>query len=366
VILTCIFPPDIGGPATSVPQIATSLQEHGHSPGIVTLAETTDSKADDPCEVVRIPRALPWPRRALAVVRAATAMQSDVVLANGLHSESALIRRVPVVQKVVGDWAWERARNAGHTDVAVDDFAHASLPVKAQAVRRLRTLVTRTAKLVIVPSEYLRSLVAHWGVDQDRVRVIPNAAPRISDFTHSQSRSTRALFVGRLVPWKHLDHAIEVLPRFRNLGLDVIGTGPAQRVLERVARDSGVEGRVSFLGAMPRDAVLNKMRTARFLVLPSSYEGMPHVVLEAFASGLPVVASDVGGIPELVNDRATGFLYEFGNRDALCKAVRAAMDDDGAVSVAHAAAQVASRLTPSLIAKETGQALKDVARAEVG
>jgi hypothetical protein len=67
-----------------------------------------------------------------------------------------------------------------------------------------------------------------------------------------------------------------------------------------------------------------------------------------------------------VNDRATGFLYEFGNRDALCKAVRAAMDDDGAVSVAHAAAQVASRLTPSLIAKETGQALKDVARAEVG
>ena len=118
-ILTGIFPPDIGGPATSVPQIVTCLEDEGHSVSVVALAERTDRSRDDSCEVVRVARALPWPRRALAVLRATAALRPDVVLANGLHLESAFLRRIPVVQKIVGDWAWERATNAGRT---TDDF----------------------------------------------------------------------------------------------------------------------------------------------------------------------------------------------------------------------------------------------------
>jgi glycosyltransferase involved in cell wall biosynthesis len=151
-----------------------------------------------------------------------------------------------------------------------------------------------------------------------------------------------------------------VLPHFDNLGLDVIGTGPAQGAFEGVASDVGVKNRVAFLGAMSRDAVLERMRTARFLVLPSSYEGMPHVVLEAFASGLPVVASNVGGVPEVVRDRATGFLYEFGDLAGLRDKIGTVMHDEVATSVAQAAAQFASRLTPASTARATSEVLQDV------
>ena len=135
-VLTGIFPPDIGGPATSVPDLVRQLARHEREVAVVTLADDPAPIDADPCLVVRIPRRTARLRRVLEFVRAVNRTKPDIVLANGMHMESALIVGVPVVQKIVGDWAWERSRNRGWTAVGVEALSELS---------RLVAVLTETA-----------------------------------------------------------------------------------------------------------------------------------------------------------------------------------------------------------------------------
>jgi glycosyltransferase involved in cell wall biosynthesis len=360
-ILTGIFPPDIGGPATSVPALVQALADDGWNVTVVTAAESAGRDSSDPCPVVRVSRAQPWSLRAGAIVRGVLASRPDVVLANGLHLESTLVPRIPVVQKIVGDWAWERARNGGLTAVGIEEFQRGPLAPKPRAIRAIRRLVTRRARMVIVPSQYLARVCAGWRVPESRIRVVPNAAPAIDSAPGVKAgsrRAARALFVGRLVSWKHVDDVIRVLPRIAVLTLDVVGTGDQQPALQELARELNVEQRVRFLGAEGREDIFARMRDSTMLVLPSSYEGMPHVVLEAFASRLPVVASAAGGTPELVRD-GTGFLHPCRDLDALEAAIRSALDPEQAAIAVDGGAQVARQLTLQATAAATERVLAD-------
>lgn len=359
-ILTGIFPPDIGGPATSVPELATSFVGFGHRVVVITLSSQPNTGEEDPVPVIRIPREFSRMRRMASVRHAVASVRPDVVLANGLHLESAILSDVPVAQKLVGDWAWERARNSRATTLGPEEFQTAKIGMKLRALRSLRSRVTQKARLVVVPSQYLRRLVLSWGVSERLIRVIPNAAPPLQSTAPQRPRSGRALFVGRLVSWKHVNHVLRVLPRFPAMGLDIVGTGPEMQSLRRLTADLSVHERVAFLGVLPRPQVLELMGKASFLVLPSSYEGMPHVVLEAFARGLPVVASNAGGTPELVADRRSGLLYEFGNLDALEGAMKSALIPDVAASVVEGGLEVTRRLTPAALADATDAALREI------
>src|SRR4029453_13078887 len=90
--------------------------------------------------------------------------------------------------------------------------------------------------------------------------------------------SDHPFFAGRLVSWKHVDHVLHALPQVGDLCLDVAGVGPELESLRRLTSALGLDDRVAFLGDLGSDEVLERMRRAPFLVLPSSYEGMPHVV----------------------------------------------------------------------------------------
>jgi glycosyltransferase involved in cell wall biosynthesis len=361
-ILTGIFPPDIGGPATSVPGLVRVLDAKGWDATVVTLADDLAADDSDPCRVVRVPRARRWPLRAGAVARAVTRSRPDVVLANGLHLESAVISGAPVVQKIVGDWAWERSRNAGTTSLDIGDFQSVALPAKLRALRALRSAVTRRARAVIVPSRYLAGLCAGWKVPPERIHVIPNAAPPVTANAHERlngrsSRGPLALFVGRLVSWKHVDDILRVMPSMPEMRLEVIGIGDELPALEQLSRDLRVEDRVRFLGRQDREAVIDRMASASFLVLPSSYEGMPHVVLEAFACGLPVVASDAGGTPEIVRHGETGLVYPCRDLGGLETALRNVMNAERAEAIARAGLRAASELTAAESAGRTERVL---------
>jgi glycosyltransferase involved in cell wall biosynthesis len=289
-------------------------------------------------------------------------VRPDVVFANGLHLESTLLPHRPVVQKLVGDWAWERARNAGATDLDLEEFQAASVSLQVRALRELRSIVTRRARLVVVPSRYLGTVVRGWGVSESRIRVIPNAAPPVIEEAARSRLGNRALFVGRLVPWKHVDHILRVLPRIPSLGLDIIGSGPEMDSLQRLAAALRVEERAAFLGVVPRPNVLDSMRRAAFLVLASSYEGMPHVVLEAFARGLPVVTSDAGGTPEIVEDGISGLVYPSGDVDALEAAITKIMVPDVAAKVAQGGLKVAKQLSLTSMSEATAEVVREALR----
>jgi glycosyltransferase involved in cell wall biosynthesis len=155
-----------------------------------------------------------------------------------------------------------------------------------------------------------RTVTHYNGVDLDRFRPgDARAAPGV------------ILHVGRLVEKKGTKVLIEALARIANAKLVVIGDGPRRGVLERQARELG--DRVRFLGELPSDEVANWMRRASVLAVPSltaadgDAEGLPNVVVEAAASGLPVVGAIHSGIPEAVDDGVTGFLVPEGNAKAL-------------------------------------------------
>jgi glycosyltransferase involved in cell wall biosynthesis len=317
LVITGIFPPDIGGPATYVPQIAEALAKSGHEVIVVTLSDRLDHDDTKYCfQVERLPRRTfkLWRWLCTIVKLIKLGRVSDVLFVNGLAMEAAvanLFLRKPMVHKVVGDLAWERATTKGWVNDNFEDFQKRCYGLKIEALKALRSWWTRRADKVIVPSRYLAKWVVKWGVPEERITVIYNAVElpdKVEPMPVPLKTPVKAVTVGRLVPWKRVDGLLEALKGVPDLGLVVVGDGPERPWLEQLARELGVSDRVYFAGQRSKKEALGLMAACDLLVLNSTHEGLPHVVLEAMSLGLPVVATAVGGTPELVKDGETGVL----------------------------------------------------------
>jgi glycosyltransferase involved in cell wall biosynthesis len=129
-----------------------------------------------------------------------------------------------------------------------------------------------------------------------------------------------AVFVGRLVPTKGLDTLLEAMPHAPDVKVVLVGKGPEREALERRARALGLDGRVRFAGFVPEAEKARLVASARFVVHPARWEGLGHALLEAMQLGKPVLATDVGGIPEAVGPG--GVLVPAGDPTALAGAMR--------------------------------------------
>ena len=139
------------------------------------------------------------------------------------------------------------------------------------------------------------------------------------------------LFVGLLAPVKGLDILIEALRLVGDGEADclLVGTGPMEEQLRRAAAAAGIAERVRFVGAQPSGEIPAWLNAADLLVLPSLSEGRPNVVVEAQACGLPVLATRVGGTPELIEHGETGLLVESGDPEALAAGLSRLLCDAG-------------------------------------
>jgi glycosyltransferase involved in cell wall biosynthesis len=191
------------------------------------------------------------------------------------------------------------------------------------------------ADLVCPASEDLGRHIAALGV-RTPIRAVPNVVDTTL-FSPSPSRPARGararlLLVALLDPKKGVEHLLRALALLRkrrdDFELDIVGDGPLRGELAEVARRLELERDVRFLGRRDKRAVAELMREADFFVLPSLWENLPNVVIEALASGLPVVATSVGGVPEMVDEHA-GRLVPAGDEDALAGAVDAMLDSLG-------------------------------------
>jgi glycosyltransferase involved in cell wall biosynthesis len=178
----------------------------------------------------------------------------------------------------------------------------------------LRRHILRHARLIAAPSIGLKQLSE--AADPVSVRVIPNGVDPMF-FRPSENRELGQLvllFVGRLHWQKNVSALVFVLEEIRTrFGLQavarIVGDGPERSNLEKLVKGRGLENAVSFEGWLSRTETADAYRQAFLLVNLSRYEGMPNVVLEALASGLPVVGSNISGNAELVEDGSTGFLF---------------------------------------------------------
>lgn len=332
VVVSGIWPPDVGGPASHAPALAGFLVGRGHDVEVVTTA--AHEPEPRPYPVRWVSRKTPAGVRHLKVVatigRRATA--ADVVYATSMVRRAALgatLARCPLVVKLVADEAYERARRAGRFAGTLEEFQAARGSLRVWALRGTRTAALHRARLVLCPSAYLREIALGWGLAADRLAVLPNAAPALAELpSRDELRALLGVdgptlaFAGRLTAQKALDVALDALVQVPGVTLHVLGDGPERERLERRAAELGLDGRARFLGGGDRSQVLRLFRAADASLLPSTWENFPHTVVEALAVGTPVIATAVGGIPEVVRDGENGLLVQPASPSALGDAIR--------------------------------------------
>jgi glycosyltransferase involved in cell wall biosynthesis len=178
----------------------------------------------------------------------------------------------------------------------------------------------------IALTEFARNKFVECGLSAEKLVVKPNFID--PDPGERQSIANYAVFMGRLTPEKGVATALKawkVLPP--EMELKLIGDGPSLSDLRQVAKDLKLRN-VTFLGRLPRENAFEYLANARFLLFPSEwYESFPMTILEAYAHGVPVVASRLGVMPEIVKDKQTGLLFEPRNPESLARLVKSFWDN---------------------------------------
>jgi glycosyltransferase involved in cell wall biosynthesis len=247
----------------------------------------------------------------------------------GIRSALARLRRegrpVELIHAHVHRAAWTAAIVGGVGRLPVVVSEHSSewaTAIAPGALRRAR-IAFRRADLVCPVSEYLRERIEAHGIHAD-FRVVPNPVDADLFAPAAPSSPARAIAVASLQPAKGIPQLLAALQGV-DVTLDLVGDGPQRAEYEALAAEQGLAGRVTFHGLLPKEGVAALMRQASFLVQPSLGETFSVVVAEALASGLPVVATRVGGIPELL-DEDSGLLVDPDSPEALRAAIERMLD----------------------------------------
>jgi glycosyltransferase involved in cell wall biosynthesis len=254
-------------------------------------------------------------------------------IVEALHSEG-----IPCVQ-TLHDYKWicpsyllftegkvcERCKGGRFYEAVVHRCIHGSWAQSAAAavemtVHRAARTLDRGIQLAVSPSRFLAEKLAEFGIDRERLRVVANGVD-LRQLPPAPAVGEGFFFAGRLSLEKGIAHLLEAVALASGVRLLIAGEGPLEESLRRRAQEVA-PGRVEFLGSLSRDQVLQRMREARAVVLPSEcYENAPMAVLEALGSGVPVIGTRLGGIPEMVRDRITGILVEPANPQAMARAL---------------------------------------------
>ena len=190
-------------------------------------------------------------------------------------------------------------------------------------------IIWRNASAIVANSNGLRDLALAFD-SRFEIPIITNGVDHELYRTNERDWSSPRLFsVGRIVYQKGLDLAMRALAGLKALEWEwrIAGDGPQMDFLKRLARELGIHERVAFLGWQSRDQIIEQYRQSNLFLFPSRHEGMPNAVLEAMASGLPVIASRIAGNEELIVDGETGILFPNENVNLLRVALKQWLSD---------------------------------------
>ncbi|MFH1858259.1 MAG: glycosyltransferase family 4 protein [Candidatus Omnitrophota bacterium] len=182
----------------------------------------------------------------------------------------------------------------------------------------------------IALSGFQKGLMAEAGLPDAAIHVKPNFYADPPDALPWVRRKDKIVFIGRLGEEKGVQVLIQAWKAWGAKAplLEVIGDGPLRKALSEAVSGDGLGGKIVFRGQLPFDETQQSLSRARLLILPSlCFEGFPMVVREAFALGVPVVASRLGPLPDIVKEGVAGALFEAGNAEDLLRVVRSIWSD---------------------------------------
>lgn len=186
--------------------------------------------------------------------------------------------------------------------------------------------------IVTVSKDLEKKLKVRHTKYEDRIVTIYNGIELCngqSKITNLINKEKKFLFVGRLTEIKNIPYLLESLSKLKKSGknflCDIIGEGELESELKKMISDLELDNHVNLLGY--KDNVENYMNNSDALIMTSKMEGIPLVILEAFASKLPVISSDVGGIKEMLVNNKNGILYNLNNKHALSEILSSIIDE---------------------------------------
>ncbi len=332
LIATGLYPPEIGGPATYTLLLEARLPERG-------------------INVTTIP--FGWVRHYPKGIR-------HVVYAYKLWEESkkvdaiyaldpisvglpallvAKLRRKPFLIRLGGDYAWEQGRVRFGLTESLDEYLtkKAPRPFQVKLLAAFQSFVTKQAKRVVAPSQYLKGVIEQWGVPSERIAVIHSALyPLNVEASKEELReqftftSPTIVTAGRLVPWKGFSALLRVVATLKSVYPDItlviVGDGEDGPMLATEAKVLSIESSVRLIGRVSKEALGATIKAADIFVLNTAYEGLSHQLIEVMDLGTPIVTTTAGGNTELITDTVNGFLIPFNDEAAMADAIKRVLD----------------------------------------
>ena len=230
-------------------------------------------------------------------------------------------------------------------------------------IKPLIKLIWKNSFAVIANSEGLKELaqktnpkqvvgIIYNGIDIENFKPKPEARP-VNNFIITLGAS-------RVTERKGIDYLIKALanlvPQYSQLLLRVMGEGDAREALEKLAKDLELEKNIEFIGRIPRENTAPYYQEASIFVLPSFNEGMSNAMLEALASGLPLIATNTGGTSELVEEGVNGFIVKMRDSQDLTDRIEILMkDEDLRKRMGEASRRKAELMSWKKVAKKYGE-----------
>ena len=366
LIATGIYPPDFRGPATLLEALPNALRQKGWLVKIITYSDIKGTRPEKEKEGVwRILRHRPnwfsylkyfW--RLWELARWASVIYVTDVYSVGYFVY--LMRKIAGKKYVVrfaGDSAWEIATAHGLTNDYIIDFQKKNYSRRIEKLKARRAKILLAADKIIAVSNFMADVAKLIGAAEDKIKVIYNAVdfvgePQIDfkaveNIKNQYGGSVKIIVSsGQLVRWKGMDGVIKILPELqREIGkvnLLILGEGQELANLKNLVCKLNLENSVYFLGKIKRSQILNYFKAADLFILNSNYEGLSHTLLEVMKAGAPIVTTNIGGNPEVIENSQSGLLIEYNNQEQLLGAAEKILSDSELARklVANAAEQL--------------------------
>ena len=313
------YPPLGGGSATACQQIARVLSKRGHEVTVLTsgIGSLHGTTVEDGVTIIRLRtlRKRAHQSGVLEMLSYVLAACWKVTSISKAHRFDSTLAFFSVPGGIVARWLHLRAQVPYVVSLRGGDVpgTEPHLAIFYKVLAGLRRNIFRRATAISAPSQGLKALSEQ--TDPFPVQVVPNGVDTdlFQPVPERRAKVPTLLSVGRLHAQKNVAYLLNLVAAIKDktgVRARIIGDGPERPSLEAGAADLGITEYVQFDGWLDREAVREAYQSATFLVHASSYEGMSNVILEALATGLPVVASKIPGNDELIEDGTNGFLFE--------------------------------------------------------
>ena len=202
-----------------------------------------------------------------------------------------------------------------------DSFLASTVAAVETSIHKIMNIY-RMVDIFITPSEFLRKKFIEYGFNKEKLIHLNNFIYVGLD-NEERDVDDYFLYVGRISEEKGIKTLVDAAIKENSGKLKIVGDGPLKEEMRSYVRSKNGNNMIEFLGHKSHDEVIELIKNSKFVVVPSEwYENFPNIVLEAFSCRKPVIASRIGGIPELIEDNETGLIFEPKNSNDLCSKIK--------------------------------------------